>query len=311
MERPTDINERSGPQFRWTNGSSPFFSAAAAGLPQSHGMSPWYPRESYPAAAMERYEMGPPWNRATQGPPAGGWQRGNHWGAFRGPDGNVNDLRLCEFRNRGGIYNQIDAPGGGINSLRNVWNEKKLDQRETCQHLLDCVNDGDVMHAAEILDQGLSTAIIDSGNDTPAGSMLTKAMMLCARKGHHELIERFVTAGGEVDRSSLNQGFTLLHEALLFGQPEVVELLIRHHARTDLCNSHGMNARDIAEGCVARTMGNVTIDLDRYEECLDAVNRSFYMRVKNDVDHASVGVRHWGKETRSAVGAPRIYRIEN
>jgi len=139
--------------------------------------------------------------------------------------------------------------------------------------------------------------------------MLTKSMVLCARNGYHEIIEQFIKQGGETDLSSLNQGFTLLHEGILAGQPSVAELLIRHHARTDLCNAQGMNSRDIAEGCVSRTMGDITISLERYEQCLDAVNRSYHMRVKNDVDHASVGVRHWGKETRSAVGAPRIYRI--
>ena len=29
---------------------------------------------------------------------AGGWHRGVHWGAHRGPDGNFNDPRLAEFR---------------------------------------------------------------------------------------------------------------------------------------------------------------------------------------------------------------------
>ena len=56
---------------------------------------------------MERYEMGAPWDRSTQGPPAGGWHRGNHWGTFRGPDGNFNDPRLAEFRAWGGIYGQV------------------------------------------------------------------------------------------------------------------------------------------------------------------------------------------------------------
>eukprot|EP00658_Telonema_sp_P-2_P016055 TRINITY_DN16220_c0_g1_i5.p1 TRINITY_DN16220_c0_g1~~TRINITY_DN16220_c0_g1_i5.p1 ORF type:complete len:118 (+),score=32.66 TRINITY_DN16220_c0_g1_i5:120-473(+) len=54
-----------GVPFRWTYGSSPFFSTAASGLPQKHGMSQWYAREAWPAAAMERYEMGAPWDRTT------------------------------------------------------------------------------------------------------------------------------------------------------------------------------------------------------------------------------------------------------
>jgi hypothetical protein len=258
---------------------------------------------------MERYEMSMPWDRATQGPPAGGWHRGNHWGAFRGPDGNFSDPRLAEFRNWGGLYNQVDAPGGGTNSAKNVWREKRGEEIEVARHLLDSVKDGDVEHAQIIIEQGLSTALIDASPDTPGGSLMYKAITLCARKGLFTLIEAYLLQGGNPDLSTLNQGYTLLHEAILNGQPEVCELLVRHHARSDLCNTHGSNARDIAEACVARSMGDVTIPVERYEECLDAVNRSYHMRVKGDVDHACVGVRHWGKETRSAVGPPRLYRV--
>lgn len=272
-------------------------------------MSPWYSREAYPAPAMERYELGPPWDRSTQGPPAGGWHRGNHWGTFRGPDGNFNDPSLAEFRNRGGLYNQVDAPGGGTNSAAHVRNEKKLNELETSKHLLDSIKDGDLEHAKLIIAQGLTVALIDSPPNTPGGANLTKAMTLCARRGYVELLEEFLTQGGNPDLSSLNQGYTLLHEAILHGQPDVCEFLCKNQARSDLCNTHGLNARDIAEGCVARSLGNITIPLERYEMCLDAVNRSEHMRVKVDVDHACVGVRHWGKETRSAVGPPRIYRV--
>ena len=103
---------------------------------------------------MERYEMGAPWDRSTQGPPAGGWHRGNHWGSWRGPDGNFNDPRLAEFRAWGGVYGQVvsndaaatavggnmglrsplqDAPGGGINPVEHVIREKKNDEREVAQ----------------------------------------------------------------------------------------------------------------------------------------------------------------------------------
>lgn len=308
MERPTDIEEKSGAQFRWTYGSSPFFSSGASGLPQRGGMSPWYGREAYPAAAMERYSMGAPWDRATQGPPAGGWHRGNHWGTFRGPDGNFNDPRLAEFRNWGGLNNMVDAPGGGTNSMMNVWNEKRGEERDISKHLLDSLKDGDMQHAMMIMEQGLTTALIDALPTTPHGSNLTKAMVFAARNGHYEVIEVFIHQGGNPDLTALNQGYSLLHEAILAGQPDVVEVLCRHHARTDLCNTHGINARDLAEACVARTMVDITLPLERYEDCLDAVNRSHHMRVKADVDHASVGIRHWGKETRSAVGPARIYR---
>jgi len=272
-------------------------------------MSPWYSREAYPAAAMERREMAPPWDRATQGPPAGGWQRGNHWGAFRGPDANFNDPRLAEFRNWGGMNNQVDAPGGGTNSAKHVRHEKKLNEKETAQHLLDSIRDNDLEHAKLIAEEGLTTALIDSLPDTAGGATLTKAITLCARKGHCDIVEAFLLQGGNPDLSSLNQGYTLIHEAILHGQPEMCELLVKNQCRTDLCNTHGMNSRDIAEGCVARSLGDITIPLENYERCLDAVNRSYHMRVKVDVDHACVGVRHWGKETRSAVGPPRIYRV--
>jgi len=207
------------------------------------------------------------------------------------------------------LYNQVDAPGGGINSAAHVRHQKKLSNEETTRELMDSVKDGDTEHALLILDHGLTTAMIDAHPNTPTGASLTKAMTLCARKGYTQLIEAYLQQGGSVDLSSLNQGYTLLHEAILAGQPEVCELLGRHHARSDLCNTHGCNARDIAEGCVARSMGDITIPLERYEACLDAVNRSHHMQVKVDVEHASVGVRHWGKETRSGVGPPRIYRV--
>jgi len=258
---------------------------------------------------MERYEMGAPWDRSTQGPPAGGWQRGNHWGTFRGPDGNFNDPRLAEFRNWGGLYNQVDAPGGGTNSAANVWTEKRLNEKDTSQHLLDSIKDGDMPHAQLIMEQGLTTALIDAKPTTPGGANLTKALTLCAKQGHVSLIEAYLLQGGNPDLSSLNQGYTLMHEAILAGQYDVCELLVRHHARTDLCNTHGVNARDLGEGCVSRSMGNITIPIENYEKCLDAVNRSYHMRVKVDVDHACVGIRHWGKETRSALGPPRIYRV--
>jgi hypothetical protein len=207
------------------------------------------------------------------------------------------------------MYNQVDAPGGGTNSAKHVRQEKKMHERTIAQELYDSIKDGDLEHAQIIMEQGLTTALIDSAPDTPGGSILTKALTLCAKEGHKQLLEAYLAQGGNPDLSSLNQGYTLLHEAILAGQPEVCEFLLRHYARTDLCNSHGLNARDLAEGCVARSLGNISIPLERYEMCLDAVNRSYHMRVKVDVDNASVGVRHWGKETRSGVGPPRIYRV--
>ena len=204
---------------------------------------------------------------------------------------------------------QIDAPGGGIGGTEKVWNEKRLHDKEVARELYDSIKDGDLDHALLMIEQALTTALIDALPTTPAGAFLTKSMVLCARKGHHQLIEAFLLQGGNPDLSALNQGYTLLHEAILSGQPEVVELLVRHHARSDLCNTHGFNARDIAEGCIARNLGDITIPMEIYEQCLDAVNRSYHMRVKADVDHACVGMRHWGKETRSALGPARVYRV--
>merc|ERR1719310_1864922 len=148
---------------------------------------------------MERFAMGPPWDRSTQGPPAGGWHRGTHWGTFRGPDGNFNDPRLAEFRNWGGIYNQVDAPGGGTNSAGHVWREKRGEEQETARHLLDSIKDGDYDHALIIIEQGLSTALIDAQPTTPGGSLLTKAITLCAKKGLHQLIEAYLLQGGNPD----------------------------------------------------------------------------------------------------------------
>ncbi len=101
------MTTRSDSGFRWTSGATPFFSQAQSGLAQKHGLSVWNGRELSPMVQTERYIPGPPWNRNMQGPPAGGWQRGNHWGTFRGPDGNFNDPRLAEFRNGAGLYGQV------------------------------------------------------------------------------------------------------------------------------------------------------------------------------------------------------------
>jgi len=297
-----------GVPYRWTYGSTPFFSTAQSGLPQKNGMSQWYARESWPAPAMERFEPGAPWDRSTQGPPAGGWHRGVHWGAHRGPDGNFNDPRLAEFRSWGGIYGQVDAPGGGTNPVEHVIREKKHDEREVAQDLYEAITHNEIEQARTIMQTSLTAALIDSAPSTPGGSFLTKAVTMCAKKGHFDLIGIFIHNGGNPDLMTLNQGYTLLHEAVLAGQPAVVELLVRNHARTDLCNTHGLNSRDIAEGCIARRLGNPAIELERYEQCLEAVQQSKHMIVKDQVDHACQGIAHWGKEIRSAVGPTRMYR---
>eukprot|EP00658_Telonema_sp_P-2_P016056 TRINITY_DN16220_c0_g1_i6.p1 TRINITY_DN16220_c0_g1~~TRINITY_DN16220_c0_g1_i6.p1 ORF type:complete len:314 (+),score=94.41 TRINITY_DN16220_c0_g1_i6:120-1061(+) len=256
-----------GVPFRWTYGSSPFFSTAASGLPQKHGMSQWYAREAWPAAAMERYEMGAPWDRTTQGPPAGGWHRGSHWGTFRGADGNFNDPRLAEFRAWGGMYNQVDAPGGGTNPVEHVIREKKNDEREVAENLYEAISHEKTDEARAIMDMGLSAALIDAPTSQPGGAMLTKAMILAAKKGFFDVIQLYIANGGNPDLHGLNQGYTLMHEAILAGQPAVVEVLCRNMARTDLCNTHGMNSRDIAEACVAGRMGSSrTVELERYEK---------------------------------------------
>eukprot|EP00656_Telonema_subtile_P055160 TRINITY_DN845_c0_g1_i1.p1 TRINITY_DN845_c0_g1~~TRINITY_DN845_c0_g1_i1.p1 ORF type:complete len:306 (-),score=72.80 TRINITY_DN845_c0_g1_i1:118-1035(-) len=299
-----------GAGYGFTSGSAPHFSTGASGLSQKHGMNAWYGREAWPAQEMERYALGAPWDRSTQGPPAGGWHRGNHWGTFRGADGNFNDPRLAEFRAWGGMYGQVDAPGGGINPVEHIIREKKSDERQVAQDLYECISHGEVDQARVIMDTSLTTALLDAPTSTPGGSFLTKAMVLACKKGNWDLIQLYIANGGNPDLMALNQGYSLLHEAILAGQPAVVEVLCRNDARTDLCNTHGMNARDIAEACVAGRMGSKSLEMERYEKCLELVNNSKYMIVKDQVDDACQGVKHWGKETRSAVGPPRTFRIE-
>jgi hypothetical protein len=205
----------------------------------------------------------------------------------------------------------VDAPGGGINPVEHVIREKKNDEREVAQDLYEAITHDDVDKARLIMQTSLTAALIDAPTSQPGGSFLTKAMVLAAKKGYFELIGLFLHNGGNPDLQALNQGYTLMHEAILAGQPAVVEVLCQENSRTDLCNTHGMNARDIAEACVAGRMGTKAVELERYQKCLDTINTcSKEMQVKDQVDHACQGIRHWGKEVRSAVGPPRTYRIE-
>ena len=54
--------------------------------------------------------------------------------------------------------------------------------------------------------QSLTAALIDSAPSTPGGSFLTKAVTMCAKKGHFDLIGIFIHNGGNPDLMTLNQG---------------------------------------------------------------------------------------------------------
>ena len=51
-----------------------------------------------------------------------------------------------------------------------------------------------------------------------------QAVTLAAKKGYFELIGIYLHNGGDPDLKALNQGYTMMHEAVIAGQPAVVEV---------------------------------------------------------------------------------------
>ncbi|KND03736.1 uncharacterized protein SPPG_01194 [Spizellomyces punctatus DAOM BR117] len=93
-----------------------------------------------------------------------------------------------------------------------------------------------------------------------------EALREAAAVGNAKVVQHYLTAGVNVDAQNRVNKWTALHWAAQRSHPDIVRILLDHGADTDLQNTKGQKAADIAKGAEVRQLLNVSPEEESVEE---------------------------------------------